>query len=184
MGAYGLAFLSEDGGASWENVADRFDNPENLHLNAARVLGDQVAILGETGVAFTADRALAQVSPAVSPPAQSVFGVGALADAAGREALIAYGFGDSAWVSADGGARWDPLALGKSAILVGHVALGAGEIGLLGADGLLIRANRDGVLGETRPLGDRAFLTAGRLRPDGRLVIAGEAGVKLAEAAR
>lgn len=50
IGAYGLVFGTEDGGATWTSWSDRVDNPRGLHLNALHADGDFVMLAGEQGL--------------------------------------------------------------------------------------------------------------------------------------
>lgn len=49
VGAYGLAFRSQDGGESWQAFGANLPNPKGLHLNAVRARGDSLWIAGEQG---------------------------------------------------------------------------------------------------------------------------------------
>jgi photosystem II stability/assembly factor-like uncharacterized protein len=50
VGAYGLAFMTGDGGKTWTSLLDRIDNPKGLHLNAIGGSGAHVVIAGEQGL--------------------------------------------------------------------------------------------------------------------------------------
>ncbi|SFV09254.1 WD40/YVTN/BNR-like repeat-containing protein [Pseudoduganella namucuonensis] len=52
VGAYGLAFGSDDGGQTWTPWMARMDNPQGLHLNTVRQRGDTILIAGERGLAL------------------------------------------------------------------------------------------------------------------------------------
>ncbi|MDH4559911.1 YCF48-related protein [Pseudomonas sp. BN411] len=49
VGAYGLAFSTEDGGATWQSVVGRIDNPMGLHLYAVARQGTAWFLAGEQG---------------------------------------------------------------------------------------------------------------------------------------
>jgi photosystem II stability/assembly factor-like uncharacterized protein len=50
VGAYNLAFHTQDAGQSWQPCMDRLDNPRELHLYAIQVVGQSVYIAGEQGL--------------------------------------------------------------------------------------------------------------------------------------
>ncbi|NLQ18277.1 hypothetical protein HGG82_11690 [Marinomonas sp. M1K-6] len=56
VGAYGLAFESEDGGQTWTSWMERIENPFGLHLYSIRKQGERILIAGEQGfVALSMD---------------------------------------------------------------------------------------------------------------------------------
>jgi photosystem II stability/assembly factor-like uncharacterized protein len=50
VGAYGLAFKTEDGGKSWKCLMDSIENPDGLNLYAIQAAGDVMYIVGEQGL--------------------------------------------------------------------------------------------------------------------------------------
>ncbi|MDH4581650.1 BNR domain-containing protein [Pseudomonas sp. BN415] len=55
VGAYGLAFRTEDGGATWRSVVGAIDNPMGLHLYAVARQGERWFLAGEQGYLARAD---------------------------------------------------------------------------------------------------------------------------------
>jgi photosystem II stability/assembly factor-like uncharacterized protein len=53
VGAFGLAFRTRDGGATWEYFGDKLDNPKANHLYAIVAHDRQMSIAGEQGAFFT-----------------------------------------------------------------------------------------------------------------------------------
>jgi len=49
VGAYGLAFRTEDGGATWNSILGAIDNPTGLHLYAVARQGESWFLAGEQG---------------------------------------------------------------------------------------------------------------------------------------
>lgn len=49
IGAFGLMLATTDGGASWQSVATRLDNPKGAHLYALHRDGDSLLLAGEQG---------------------------------------------------------------------------------------------------------------------------------------
>lgn len=173
VGAYGMLFLSNDAGESWDLVSERVDNFEDLHLNALlRTRAGSLLIAGEGGMIFRSSDDGASFDRWDTDDALSLFG---LAEDGGT--LVAYGFGDSYQISTDDGASWQSQGLPDNLLLIGDVALGSGRIGLLGGSGLMIEVGEQGAEPGTRPTETRDFLSAGIRLEDGQLVLVGEAGL-------
>lgn len=49
VGAYGLAFRTRDGGASWQSIMGQIDNPDGMHLYAIERQGKRWFLAGEQG---------------------------------------------------------------------------------------------------------------------------------------
>ncbi|MEM8699720.1 MAG: YCF48-related protein, partial [Pseudomonadota bacterium] len=175
-GAYGILFRSGDAGETWELVADRLDNFEDLHLNALHQSGaGSLVIAGEGGMLFRSADAGASFERFDTNDALSLFG---LAEADGR--LYAYGFGNSFQVSEDDGVTWASQRLPDNLLLIGDVALPLGGVGLLGGSGLMIPVGPEGAATPTRPTGTRDFLSGAVPGPEG-LIFASEAGLLVAD---
>ncbi len=50
IGAYGLAYATADGGATWTSWRSRLDKPKGLNLYAVRQRGERIVISGERGL--------------------------------------------------------------------------------------------------------------------------------------
>ncbi|MGB9089121.1 MAG: YCF48-related protein, partial [Pseudomonas farsensis] len=76
VGAYGALLETTDGGQHWQDVAERLDNPDQLHLNAiTEVKGAGLFIVGEQGSMFRSSDAGQAWSTVQSPYQGSLFGV-------------------------------------------------------------------------------------------------------------
>lgn len=75
VGAYGLAFESRDGGAHWECLMGRLDNPKALHLYAANVQGVTWTLVGEQGLLLRSVNDGHSFERLTSPYAGSLFSV-------------------------------------------------------------------------------------------------------------
>ncbi|BAI75405.1 hypothetical protein AZL_c01120 (plasmid) [Azospirillum sp. B510] len=120
VGAYGLAFRTEDGGASWTSVMAALPNPDGLHLYGLRAgrgaNADDLYIVGEQGLMLRSTDRGRSFTPLDSPYQGSWFGLTVFDDGA----LLAYGLKGNAYRSADRGDHWDkvemPSETGISAI--------------------------------------------------------------------
>jgi photosystem II stability/assembly factor-like uncharacterized protein len=172
VGAYNLAFVTEDGGASWQSVAGRFDNPKALHLYSLRGQGDTLLVAGEQGLVFRSDDA-GRSFKRLSTPYNGSFFTAELVDA---QTLIVAGLRGNAFQSADRGLTWSRIEL-KMPVSFTASAL------LRGATPTPVLANQAGTLftlnagqWQARPGVVPAPLTALLPLPDGAMLALGRAG--------
>lgn len=135
VGAYGLAFGSEDGGRNWTSWMDRIDNPKGLHLNTVRRRGDTILIGGERGLALLSGDA-GKSFRRLDVPYQGSFFTAELPAADAGELVLA-GLRGNVWRSADGGRSWRQLASPMPVSITGSA---------IRADGSLLFANQAGLL--------------------------------------
>jgi photosystem II stability/assembly factor-like uncharacterized protein len=131
VGAYGLAFATEDGGASWTSWAARLDNPKGLHLYAARQRGSRIVIAGEQGLVLKSDDAGRSFQRLATPYQGSFFTL----ELPQEHEIVLAGLRGNAWRSADDGRDWSALAVPMPVSIVAS---------LLGPDGTLLLANQAG----------------------------------------
>ncbi len=140
VGAFGLALRTRDGGAHWDNMASRMDNPDGLHLNwIGAGSGHELLAAGEGGRIYRS-RDLGDHWETVATAYQGhLYGVLSL----GGDALLAYGFGGHLLRSDDGKA-WRELASGtRKSVLKAWRALD-GAVLALAKDGTILRSTDDG----------------------------------------
>ncbi|MES2944499.1 MAG: YCF48-related protein, partial [Pseudomonadota bacterium] len=100
VGAYGLAFYSQDGGANWTPWMSRLDNPKALHLYALRRHGDTLLMAGEQGLLLRSDDAGASFRRLPSPYQGSFF----TAEMPTPAETVVAGLRGNVWHSSDAGA--------------------------------------------------------------------------------
>ena len=170
IGAYGIVFGTEDGGATWVSWSDRVDNPKGLHLNALHVTGSTLYLVGEQGLLLRSKDAARSFQRLESPYQGSWFAV------TGRDnTVVLAGLRGNVFSSRDSGATWNasqvpmPVTIG-SAIAASGGFVFANQAGFLltSADGLTLQPL-------SRPAGPP--LTALATAPDGSLLAASFAGV-------
>lgn len=116
VGAYGLAFATEDGGKTWGSVMGHFDNQKGRHLYAIDVEGDTLIIAGEQGTLFkSADRGKSFQSMQ-NPGRGTYFGV--ISDPQG--VILAFGLRGALFRSADGGAKWEKISVTSASLTAGR----------------------------------------------------------------
>lgn len=115
IGAYGLAFMSDDRGHTWHSWMDRLANVGGLHLYAARKRGDVIVIAGEQGLIMRSSDAGRSFQRIHTPYKGSFFTVELPADG---EILLG-GLRGNVWQSRDEGGSWERVPSTMSASIVG-----------------------------------------------------------------
>ena len=174
VGAYNLAFRTDDGGATWMPWFDRTDNPKFLNLYAIRPVGGQLFIVGETGLVLKLDPA-AQRFRAVAVPYPGTL-LGIVGDS---NSVLVYGLRGQAYRSEDAGSSWTKVHAALPATIVAGAVL-SDQLVLADASGRLSRSI-DG--GRTfQPVAAApSMMVAGIVDAgNGRLALAGARGVVMA----
>lgn len=140
VGAYNLAFATEDGGATWQPIGARLPNPQTRHLYAVHAAGAQVVIAGEQGLLLKSTDGGASFAALPSPYKGSFFGL--LAARSGT--LIAFGLRGHVFRSADGGRRWDAVDVGTPVTITAGTELPDGTLALTNQIGELLTSRDDG----------------------------------------
>jgi photosystem II stability/assembly factor-like uncharacterized protein len=104
-GAYNLFFETNDGGATWQSLLERLDNPKGFHLYAIRIQGDTWFIAGEQGLILRSTDGGKTFSTLPSPYEGSWF---TLEVTAGNEWVVA-GLRGNAFHSTDAGGTWNKI---------------------------------------------------------------------------
>lgn len=133
VGAFGLAFATEDGGLTWTSWMERLPNPKGMHLYVARRSGDSVLLAGEQGLLLRSGDNGQSFAPLASPYAGSWF----TGEVSGQEMLLA-GLRGNVWRSADGGAQWAQIANPRPASITASLARGS-EVLLANQAGQVLR---------------------------------------------
>ncbi|WP_457321373.1 WD40/YVTN/BNR-like repeat-containing protein [Roseateles sp. P5_E11] len=176
VGAYGLAMVTRDGGASWQPLPTRAANPRGLHLYGVRVVDGQWFIAGEQGLLLRSSDGGATFTALASPYKGSFFGL--LASHSG--ALLAYGLRGSVYRSGDAGANWDKVELGTPLSLQAGIER-RGGLTLLTQTGELFTSTDDGRTFTRQPPPAGPLPAAGlAAAPDGAWVIASLRGTRRA----
>jgi len=111
IGAYGLAFVTEDGGKTWESALERLDNPKGLHLNAIAGEGQNIVIAGEQGLVLRSTDGGKQFVRVETPYRGSWFAV----HVGAASQVVLGGLRGNAYFSPDLGANWSQIAFGMQA---------------------------------------------------------------------
>lgn len=106
VGAAGLVFSTSDGGATWQSMGDRLDNPRALNLYAVRRTGERLLVAGEQGLVLQSVDDGASFTRLTSPYDGSWFA----ADAQGGDAVIVAGLRGNAFRITADGQSWTRIA--------------------------------------------------------------------------
>jgi photosystem II stability/assembly factor-like uncharacterized protein len=105
IGAYGMVFSTEDGGARWTPRMEHVDNPQGLHLYGIARNGNSVFIAGERGLLLQSTDGAHQFKTVPTPYKGSYFGVVSL----GSGDLYLYGLRGHLYRTVDQGKSWVQL---------------------------------------------------------------------------
>jgi photosystem II stability/assembly factor-like uncharacterized protein len=163
VGAYGLAFRTEDGGATWIPWVNRVANPDGMNIYAIHLHGDTWTLAGEQGFfAQSVDdgRNFHQIK---TPYRGSYFTL----SAAGPGRLILGGLRGHAFFYMDATSAFEPIHAQVAATLVSSVTLNGGNRIFVNQAGQWL-ALRDHALSLT-PTPEGAPANALAVAPDGTL---------------
>lgn len=158
VGAFGMAFVTRDGGRQWTLLSDRLPNPEGLHLYALSAPAPGVLLIaGERGLLLRSSDGGERWQAQTGLAEGGLYGLASLADGS---RLFAFGFDGVVLQSSDLGQRWQAIDSGTRSALYG-AALAGSELILVGNNGTRLRltGNRFETLPspDGRPLGGAAF---------------------------
>lgn len=173
VGAYGLAFATEDGGGSWRTIQTRLDNPKGKHLYAIYATASEILIAGEQGALLRSDSEGTRFTEVRTPYTGTYFGV--VAPAPGQ--IFVYGLRGNAFWSGDGGRNWKRVDSGGHASLTAGIKLKDGGIALVDEGGRVLTSSDGGL--SLKPLKvPQPFPFSGIAQAsDGALLLSGARGV-------
>jgi photosystem II stability/assembly factor-like uncharacterized protein len=174
VGAYGMAFTTEDGGRTWESAFDRLDNPKGLHLNAVTGAGQYVVIAGEQGLVLRSTDGGQQFARVETPYRGSWFAVHA--DTEGH--LVLGGLRGNAYFSPDFGATWSRIDFGAPSSITAVVAGGPNRLLATNQVGSLFASKNGGRSFDLLPARGAAPLAAVAAVDKNTFVVAGLRGLQ------
>jgi photosystem II stability/assembly factor-like uncharacterized protein len=165
-GGYGMAFVSNDAGMSWQSSFDRIPNPNGLNIYAVIKDGPNQLWAGEQGLALLRDQSGSFRT--LTPPFQGSF-FGAVRTPDG--ALMLYGLQGTILRSQDDGSHWTQIMTSATGGVDSGIILKNGDVLLGDEDGSVLLSKDDGKTFAATPTdgpvvsvaeaGDGAIITAG-----------------------
>jgi len=140
VGAYGMAFRTEDGGRTWQSVMGGLVAGNGRHLYAIVPTRDGLTLLGEQGTVLASTDGGSHFRRIDLPGKGTIFG--AVSSASG-ETLLAYGLKGSVYRSTDAGGHWERVELPPVSITAA-TRLGTGGFLLVDESGQTYRSDDDG----------------------------------------
>jgi photosystem II stability/assembly factor-like uncharacterized protein len=179
VGAFGLAFASEDRGEHWVSQLAKLDNPQGLHIYGLASVRDDVFAVGERGLLLhSSDGRSFGALP--MPYKGTLFGILPSADGA----LLVFGLHGTVLRSTDAGRHWTTRASGLTQSLTSGIVRANGEI-LLGCQSGRIAVSDDGGRSFARLIAVPEPVAALAESSDGGIIVAGPRGlVRLDDTAR
>lgn len=171
IGAYGLVFGTEDGGATWTSWSKRVQNPKGLHLNALHVVGETVFLAGEQGVILRSIDSARTFQALESPYKGSWFAM--TGNSAG---VVVAGLRGTAFRSTDAGASWTAVQVPMPVTIGSALATKDGSLLFANQAGMLMTSTDGGLRLRALPLPPGPPLTALAESASGALLAASFAG--------
>jgi photosystem II stability/assembly factor-like uncharacterized protein len=137
VGAYGLAFATDDGGATWRSLMGQIDNPMGAHLSAIARQGEHWFLAGEQGYMARSDddgHSFAQIE---SPYAGSFFTLQMSDDGV----LLVAGLKGNAFASSDLGKRFTPVPVPMPVSFSDAIRTEDGQLLLVNQSGALFHTS-------------------------------------------
>lgn len=173
LGAYGLAFETRDGGASWQSIRDRLDNPSAMHLYDIHELAGELFIAGEQGLLLrSVDHGL-RFAALDSPANGTLFGLLAT-DAQG---LLAFGLRGKTYLSEDHGDSWRVVPNSLPLTLTAGARLADGSLMLVDESGRTLLSRDHGHSFVASTLAKPAYLTGLTSSATGEVILASSHGL-------
>jgi photosystem II stability/assembly factor-like uncharacterized protein len=174
VGAYGLAFRTDDGGTTWQSIMGSIDNPMGAHLSAITQQGQHWFLAGEQGYLARSDDAGHSFTPLESPYTGSFFTVQIRDDGV----LLVAGLKGNAFVSSDLGQSFLPAPVTMPVSFSDAIRINDGQLLLVNQSGALFRTdNSAGAMLKPigKPLGKP--ISSVIQAADGSLTLAGFTGL-------
>lgn len=173
VGAFGLAFATEDGGKHWQPWANRIPNPKGKHLYRIHASGNDVFIAGEQGALFHSSNVGMTFTEVTTPYAGTYFGV--LSGPKGE--VLVFGLRGNAYWSGDTGQSWQKVDSGSPGTLTAGLRLSDGSLLLVDEAGRLLKSSDGGRRFRRLQEGQPTLISGVAQAADGNLLLAGVRGI-------
>lgn len=173
VGAYGLAFATNDGGRHWLPWITNIPNPNGKHLYRIHSRETELWIVGEQGALFRSKDRGANFVEETFPYVGSLFGMISSTECN----LVAFGLRGNAFHSGDCGRKWRKIGNATEATLTAGALLDDGSMVLVDQAGRIIRSTDQGRSFIPLPINQQFPVTGISQGADGSLVLTSLRGV-------
>jgi photosystem II stability/assembly factor-like uncharacterized protein len=173
VGAYGLAFVTHDGGLSWQSIRSRIDNPNGLHLYSIERVGGDLFIAGEQGTLLRSSDEGKTFEPLTSPYEGTTFGL----QATNSNSIVAFGLRGKAFESKDRGDTWQPLDTLQPVTLTSGLRLADGSVLLTDESGRVLRFADGNAKAAVLQIAQPSYFTGMAQAANGNLIISSARGM-------
>lgn len=172
IGAYGIAFATNNGGKQWETIIPDIANPRSRHLYSIRPVGDQRYVVGEQGTLLVnaGDRRFSAIP---SPYNGTYFGV----IGGEQHELVIYGLRGNVFWSGNEGRDWKKVEVGSAVTLTAATRLDNGNLLLADETGRVLRSTDGGQHFTAEPIAKAAYITSITQAADGSIILATNRGL-------
>lgn len=173
VGAYGLAFSTQDGGASWQSIRSRIDNPSGMHLYSLQRVGGQLFLAGEQGTLLRSSDGGRHFNSLTSPYSGTHFGM----SVGLNDSLVIFGLRGKAYRSVDLGQSWQALDTLQPVTLTASTRLEDGSVLLADESGRLLRFAARQTTASQLTVAEPVYSTGLAQAADGRVVVSSTRGM-------
>jgi photosystem II stability/assembly factor-like uncharacterized protein len=174
VGVFNLILRTDDGGNSWVPMQDRTDNPQGLHLNAIRAIGDELYVAGEQGLLLKWHTGQQRFVSLPSPYQGTWFGV------LGKPGeVLAYGLRGHVARSSDGGQSWTRVSTGVTQSITAASLDSNGDYWLFSQAGQVLHSRDGGLSFALQPHVPPAPVTAALQTRSNGTVLVGDRGLRV-----
>ncbi|MEP6390837.1 MAG: YCF48-related protein [Halioglobus sp.] len=172
VGAYGMLYSTDDGGAQWQLAIDGIDNVDRFHYYSIAASNATTLFLsGEAGLLYVSNDSGTTWQRIPDLYEGSLFGVVVAADD-----VMTFGLRGNNFVTSDVGASWQRRETNQSYSLYGGSLLGDGRTALVGAGGSVLLLDESGQI-EKYSHPSRSTFSSVVQASDGSVVLVGMDGV-------
>ncbi len=173
VGAYGLAFTTDDGGLTWHSSRSRIDNPSGLHLYSIERVGADLFIAGEQGTLLRSSDQGKSFESLPSPYEGTTFGL----QATDSGSIMAFGLRGKAFESKDRGESWQHLDTLQPVTLTSGLRLKDGSVLLADESGRVLRFADGDTKAAVLQIDQPSYFTGMAQAANGELIISSARGM-------
>jgi len=173
VGAYGLAFVTHDGGLTWQSMRSRIDNPSGLHLYSIERVGTDLFIAGEQGTLLRSSDEGKTFETLASPYEGTTFGL----QSTNAGSILAFGLRGKAFESKDRGDTWQRLDTLQPVTLTSGLRLEDGSVLLADESGRVLRFQQGSTKASVLKITQPSYFTGMAQAANGSLIISSARGM-------